>query len=486
MILKNTITFVSAFIDLNEDRSKDKSPEFCFLLFDKLVKLDINICVFVSSKYYDIATIRYAKNKNIHIMPSIELSDLWTYKITASIPDISLPIIRTHYHDTFNFLILMNSKIEFVNKAIEKNPFNTTHFAWIDFSICHVIKSENSLVRLSTYSKSLLKNTMLVFPGCWSNEQLHHYKNTINDRVIWRYCGGFFIGDKISLLKFNECFRMYYPSFLYKEKKLVWEVNFWGWLEIQNYFSPHVYMANHDDSIIQIPSNYLQIVACLTTIPSRIERCKKTIRSLINQVDHIYLSASTHYERFGEAKLPNFDQDLDIVNHVTIIESADYGPATKYLGALSIIPDSCWIFICDDDQEYRPDLIKRMTNNILSLGAYQNRYSIVKNGSGGIIHGYVGNMFHKELLNELKNFDLPKCARYVDDQWMSIYCFLHNINIYPTSIELYSDIFSVLLNGYEQIGEDSLASLHNRDVKVAELADYFKVVFKEQGMIENK
>ena len=80
-------------------------------------------------------------------------------------------------------------------------------------------------------------------------------------------------------------------------------------------------------------------------------------------------------------------------------------------------------------------------------------------------------------MENLNNFDLPDFAKYVDDQWLSIYCFLQNINVYPSGIEEYRDIFSILENGFEKIGCDSLASLHNRDNKVNELEKYYNASF---------
>ena len=54
MSLRPSVTFVAAFLDLNEDRSKDKSAERCFGLFKRLIDSGINICVFVSKSYYEI------------------------------------------------------------------------------------------------------------------------------------------------------------------------------------------------------------------------------------------------------------------------------------------------------------------------------------------------------------------------------------------------------------------------------------------------
>ena len=62
-------------------------------------------------------------------------------------------------------------------------------------------------------------------------------------------------------------------------------------------------------------------------------------------------------------------------------------------------------------------------------------------------------------------------------------CFQQKIPIFPSGIETYKELFSILRNGYELVGEESLASLGNRDQKVAELANYFHVVFGPDGVI---
>jgi hypothetical protein len=485
MSLRPSVTFVAAFLDLNEDRSKDKSAERCFGLFKRLIDSGINICVFVSKSYYEIISNLCKDRPNVYLMESIELSDLWTYQTTKSVRDVSLPDEKLSHHDTYNFLILMNSKIEFVSKAMEVNPFDTTHFSWIDFSICHVIQNDMSLRRLYTFSRSALKDSMLLFPACWSRIYADRYIDSLYSKVFWRFCGGFFIGDKQSLQQFNDSYRKYYKVFLEERKRLVWEVNFWFWLEKNGHIIPETYVANHNDSIIQIPGTYLKTVAALTTIPPRFERVKNTIRSLINQVDQVYLSVSRYYGRFGETAPPDFSQE-EFKGKVTVVQSLDYGPATKYVGSLKHIPDNYWVLFCDDDQIYAPNLIKQMTDSINLIGAYQNCFHYVRNGSGGIIHGYVGNMFYKGLLNNLLKFQLPPCGRFVDDQWMSIYCFFNNIPIMPTPINTYQDTFAVLSNGYEQVGEAALAELGNRDEKVAQLAEHFKVVFIKGGAIQNK
>jgi len=477
---ESTVTFVTAFLDLVEDRSKDKSPTKCFEHFKSLAASGISIALFVSKSLKEQTSLLIAEFPNVKLIDTIELNQTWTYNILSNTQ--KLPNNRTEHHDTFNFLALMNAKIEFVNYIVHLNPFNTSHFAWIDFSICHVIRQPDiTLSRLATYSKSMLKTPMLLFPGCWNKQPSDR---NFTDQIIWRFCGGFFIGDSSSIKKMYEYTIEQLPIFTITTGKTTWETNFWAWLESNTDWSPEWFNAGHNDTMLLIPSKYICTVASFTTIPPRVQSCKAAIDSLISQVDHIYLNVSRTYERFGEFVVPEYLNTEPYCSHVTVNYCDDYGPATKYLGALQVINQNTWIFFCDDDQEYKSDLINNMKHSIIQMGAYQNRYDIVKNGSGGIIHGYVGNMCHRSLLNNLSAFPLPNCARHVDDQWMSIYFYMHNIPIFKTFIERYSDIFHKLQNGYEQIGIASLASLGTRDAKVAELAQYFKIEFIADGQIQ--
>lgn len=473
------VTFVTAFLDLGEDRSKDKSVDTCFLHFSKLVESGISIVAFVSSVYLE----RITPSPNLHVLP-LELHELETYKESVREP-CALPESRTDYHDTLHFMILMNAKIEFVHRAIEHNPFQSSHFAWIDFSIFHVFRNPHgSRQFLRVLSESALSSPCLTFPGCWEKDQ---GADSLFKGINWRFCGGFFLGDIHSLRDFYTRYRSFFPQCLSQTKTMVWEVNMWHAMELDGW-SCEWYRANHDDSILRIPRHFFTTVASMTTIPSRIHTCRHSIDSLLPQVDHIYLSVARFYNRFQQsATIPAFFSEEPYASNVTIVLCDDKGPATKYLGALDILPKSSWIFFCDDDQEYAPHLVQSMRAQIHELAVYQNRYcAIQETTSGGLIHGYVGNLGHASLFQTLPSFPLPECAFHVDDQWLSIFCFLQGIPIYPTGIERYSDIFQRLEDGHECIGIDSLASLGTRDQRVSQLADFFQVQFVSNGMISKK
>ena len=315
-----TVTFVTAFLDLNEDRSKDRTPETRISLFKHIADSGVAICLFVSSTYEYIGTKFANEYKNVKLMPVINIEDLETYKLIKSYNPI-LPITKTDYHDTLNFMILNNSKSEFLYNVTLANPFNTSHFAWIDFSICHVIKNiEHFKSNLHLFGYSNLKDTMLVFPSCWSLEKSKELINNITMSVNWRFCGGFFIGDKISIQNMHFLMLQQLPNFIIHTGTniIVWEVNVWAWLEINCNWKINYYSANHDDTILHIPKEYISVVASLTSIPSRFKECKFVIDSIINQVDYIYLNLCNEYIRFKEVSCN------DLLNEINYLKKDLY------------------------------------------------------------------------------------------------------------------------------------------------------------------
>jgi hypothetical protein len=198
-------------------------------------------------------------------MEVTSLKNTWINQICEQYNDfeggIDLPLNRTIEKDTKEYMLLMNSKLEYMEDTIEKNPFNSTHFAWIDFNISHVFSDlKMSKETLKIYSSSILHNSFLSIPGCWNplskpfnDEQV---KNEILNNINWRFCGGFFIGDRISIEYFIELYKTHLPYFMFKYRKLIWEVNFWAWLELVTDWKPNWFKGDHNDSIIQIQTDY--------------------------------------------------------------------------------------------------------------------------------------------------------------------------------------------------------------------------------------
>jgi hypothetical protein len=470
------VTFVTAFLDLREDRSKDKSPDVCFRHFTNLARSGISLVVFLSQAYWG----RRIESPSVRYIPC-ELDELQTYKEVAVTAGVGMPVHRTEYHDTRSFLTLINGKVELVKRVMDADPFHSSHFAWIDFSLFHVIRDTTAAIEyLRMLGRSRLATPCMVSPGCWPKGQ---GADSLATAVNWRFCGGFFLGDRASLEDFHARYRKEFPALLAESGTLTWEVNVWHALELRGW-ECEWYKADHNDSMLRVPPHLFQVVASLTTIPSRLgTSCRKALDSLLPQVEHVYLSVPTAYKRFpGPVELPAYLTEAPYKDKVTVVRGEDLGPATKYRGALSSIPADAWVFVCDDDQEYDPALIRKMKSQIHQICVYQNRYDIIRSStSGGLIHGYVGNLTHASLLQGLPTFPLPECASHVDDQWMSIYYFLTGVPIKPSGIEEYKDLFQTLENNHECIGADSLFALGTRVDRVRELEAAFGVRFGADG-----
>jgi hypothetical protein len=161
--------------------------------------------------------------------------------------------------------------------AIQKNPWNSTHFAWIDFNVAHVFKN---IAETQEYIKfignSRITREFLLIPGCWysllpdSSDDV--IQKSVLDTIHWRFCGGFFIGDSKSIMRFYDLYQEYFPSFLFQYRQLTWEVNFWAWLEWKvTDWNPTWFLADHDDTIVRIPYEYLSLCLAKDTVTYRLQ-----------------------------------------------------------------------------------------------------------------------------------------------------------------------------------------------------------------------
>jgi len=244
-------TFVTCLIDLKENRDKDKSFDRYLELFTELIspEVGLNVVAFVSSTFLN--RLGHINNPKVIFIPC-ELEQTDTYKEIYGKQEVSLPAVRTEEHDTKAFLTLMNCKTEFIKKAMDMSPFNSSHYIWIDAGIIHVFKKnkKETLGILTSIQNGQLKDKVLVSPGCWGGKMMD--KNYIFNRVCWRFCGGFFAGDRESLYRFADV-----CSETIKElTQLTWEVNIWSYIESFKDFKIDWYSADHNDTIVQIPSSY--------------------------------------------------------------------------------------------------------------------------------------------------------------------------------------------------------------------------------------
>lgn len=323
-----TITFSTAFIDLNEDRSKDKSPKVRIGHFKTLAKSGIAICLYVSSTYENIGKELENEFENVKLMPIINLEDLETYKLIKEL-NPTLPINRNIEKDTLNYMILQNAKNEFVYKTLISNPFNTDYFAWIDFSICHILTDKETILKkLYNYSISSFAidnnlsndNNFLLFPTCFSKEKSQTYFNILTSHIVWRFCGGFFIGNKSGLEHMYFLMLKELPHFIKhtNNNSIAWEVNVWLWLELKCNWIINSYQADHNNSILTLPQHYFNFSLEDYTI----NKTESLINKYVDKVIYINLESRTDRKEEIENELDKFNIKYERFN---AIRRSDYG-----------------------------------------------------------------------------------------------------------------------------------------------------------------
>jgi len=156
-----------------------------------------------------------------------------------------LPAGRTPQKDTKEFFSLMNTKIEFVKRAMERWPDIST-FSWIDYGILKITKyPERVLAKLAEIGQQSFSK--MAIPGCWA-----FGRNFSVEQIHWRFCGGFFVIPRHYVLPFYEHSKGVLRDFCTMDfYKLTWETNVWATIEFcAEKDNLAWYFADHDDTII--------------------------------------------------------------------------------------------------------------------------------------------------------------------------------------------------------------------------------------------
>lgn len=257
---KNNVTFVTSYFKIyDNDYDVSKTFDKRLELFLKLADTGIYICIFSSHEFKE-AFQEICKNyRNIKLINVYSKTELkFSNKYFNETKLCQLPERRSHNKDTEYYMYLMNSKIDFVREAIEINPFSSKYFCWMDFSLPYVFKNiDKTIKNIKLISQTNYINSFLAMPGCWTFkvDDINHIKG----HICWRFCGGFFIGDKDSLIDFYNLSFNNFGDFLIQTKTLLWEVNYWAWLETNKNFNTIWYQADHNDTIVNIPEEVYTI-----------------------------------------------------------------------------------------------------------------------------------------------------------------------------------------------------------------------------------
>lgn len=249
-------TFVSAYYTLHDTpyfnhRPEEWDPAPIF----ELARTGIQLCLYIGPDCaFETAFSELEKEcPKFRVMPyRLYYKDMWVCRALGESP--VLPSGRNLEKDTLEYMVYMHSRPEIIEDAISENPWDSTHFAWIDFNAPRLFsKKSESFERLKEIAAHPFPETASYFAGCWPKMD---NVATVATSIHWRFCGAFYLADIKSHLSFAETYREKFPAFLQESGGVfTWEVNYWAWLEYKyggDSWKPTWYKGDHNDHMLNI------------------------------------------------------------------------------------------------------------------------------------------------------------------------------------------------------------------------------------------
>lgn len=259
MTTSTQVTFVTAYYTLESTPYFNSHPEeWNPAPIFELARSGINLCLYIGPACAFESVFEDLEHEcpNFRLMPyRLYYKDMWVYHELQKLGDIrsvALPASRNIEKDTLEYMVYMHSRHEIIEDAMSENPWDSTHFAWIDFNSPKLFsKKSESFARIQEIARHSFPLNTAYFAGCWSKLDDAAAKN-IASTINWRFCGAFFLGDIKSFAQFADLYREQFGVFLKETGVFCWEVNFWAWLEAKAGWTPTWYRGDHNDEMLNI------------------------------------------------------------------------------------------------------------------------------------------------------------------------------------------------------------------------------------------
>ena len=244
--MTNSVTIVSSFLSDANNRNDRPFNKYAELGLN-LLKSTVNKIIFLDEKMYNELKDKEYDTSNT-LLIKINKKDIYLYNYLEFINKFQ---INTTYNtkDTLEFMFTMCSKTEWIEKAIQINHFNSDNFIWIDFGIRHIFKNntdEEFISKINNLNNRKYENIRI--GSIWNlsiNYRLDIYKD-----VAWYFAGGVFGGNAKKLLVFSEKMREKCIEIITKKNTLMWEVNIWYLIYLENKEIFNAYSCDHNNTLI--------------------------------------------------------------------------------------------------------------------------------------------------------------------------------------------------------------------------------------------
>ena len=236
-------TIVSAFIS-NINTRKDRTIEKYIEYGKVLLQTKIQKIIFIDEIIFN--ELKNYSNELTYLIP-IKKESMYLYKYKKLITNFNLNSTSPE-KDSFEYMLTICSKTEWITKAIELNYFNSRNFIWIDFGIKHIFNCDDNefIKKIENINNKIYKKIRI---GSIWNPNIQYYGDIYKD-IQWYFAGGVFGGDIKSILLFSEKTKEMCIKIIQEKNTIMWEVNIWYLIykEIPELFD--CYNCDHNSSLV--------------------------------------------------------------------------------------------------------------------------------------------------------------------------------------------------------------------------------------------
>ena len=249
---ENSVTLVSAFI-ANANQRQDRNTSDYIAYGKKLMAAPINKVIFFDNSLIEEIS-DDCFNDNTMIIP-ISKEDNYLYhhkdKITAFQLNSTCP-----EKDTLDYMMTICNKTEHIKNAILLNPFQSKQFVWVDFGINHVFKDRTDEEFTSTIiglREKAFDNVRIA--NIWNPSLyemiINNFKSDVYKDIFWFFAGGVFGGNSDALIRFADLMKQQCVKVIEEKQTLMWEVNIWFQVYLENKELFSLYTCDHKPSILE-------------------------------------------------------------------------------------------------------------------------------------------------------------------------------------------------------------------------------------------
>jgi hypothetical protein len=235
-----------------------------------ILKLPYPLVIFIDNNEKEIYDAIYSVRESNYLLHltyiyQVDFKETYFYKDLSKIEELQKKFCISNgdlNHETPLYVVLNNNKFCFMERTIELNPFNSSHFIWMDFGINHVAKDTDCIHDWITKVPDKIKQ-LCINPYIENIEPKTYFQN------IYHNCaGGLFSGSKENMLKYIEFFKQKTEQ-IYSEDWYQIDEAVMTMVQRENYELFDFFYGDYEGII----SNYLKPLHSWWLINSNIQKC---------------------------------------------------------------------------------------------------------------------------------------------------------------------------------------------------------------------